>query len=512
MKKKKMSDTKKIVMKNAFWNWMLFFVNVVLTFFITPYIVHSLGDSRYGIWNIIISVTGYCGLLDLGIRNALVRYISKHKGENNYEKINEIIGTCFFLFLIVGVIIFFVSLMIAFNVSTFFEIPNNLMSDTQSIMLVLGCSLAIQFPLNALSGVIVSFQRYDISSKVWIIISIISNLIRVIILWQGFGLIALALVSMFFDIAAYTIMAVIGFRLFPGLSFNLKIPKYISIKKIFSFSLFSFLIGVAGRVVNYASPIIIGAKLSLEAVTYYALPAMLMTYTINIIYHFSRVLQPFASTSEAQNNFKEISAMTIWSIRTSLFIYIPISILIIYFGFDFLNLWVGTIYAQKAFYILLILPICFLFATAEMPLQDILIGMGYVKVLSYILLLEAVLSISMALLLVPYFNLEGVAMGMGVPLIITRGVIIPMVGVKKVKISLAQYWVKGVFPPIIMAAPTLIIFYLIQDKFTIDSYFDLVLVGTGIIATYFFTVICFDYDSRYLARSLFKKVFKKNEK
>ncbi len=43
----------------------------MVAFFLTPFVVNSLGSTAYGIWVLLMSLTGYYGLLDLGVSAAL---------------------------------------------------------------------------------------------------------------------------------------------------------------------------------------------------------------------------------------------------------------------------------------------------------------------------------------------------------------------------------------------------------------------------------------------------------
>jgi hypothetical protein len=62
--------------KNVGSSWSALATNVLVGIFLSPFILHRLGDAAYGIWVLIFSVTGYYGLFDLGIRSSIIRYIS----------------------------------------------------------------------------------------------------------------------------------------------------------------------------------------------------------------------------------------------------------------------------------------------------------------------------------------------------------------------------------------------------------------------------------------------------
>ena len=56
------------IAKNVFSNWTGYLINVVVSFFISPFIVHTLGNTGYGIWVFVGSITGYLGIMDFGMR------------------------------------------------------------------------------------------------------------------------------------------------------------------------------------------------------------------------------------------------------------------------------------------------------------------------------------------------------------------------------------------------------------------------------------------------------------
>src|ERR1019366_87489 len=75
---------KKQILKNVGSSWSALAVNVLVGIFLSPFILHRLGDAAFGVWVLIFSVTGYYGLFYLGIRSSIIRYVSKYTatGEN----------------------------------------------------------------------------------------------------------------------------------------------------------------------------------------------------------------------------------------------------------------------------------------------------------------------------------------------------------------------------------------------------------------------------------------------
>ena len=66
------------VLRNIFSNWTGYFVTVVVGFFLAPFVLHHLGNTGYGVWTLVLSLTGYFGLLDLGIRSSVGRFVARY--------------------------------------------------------------------------------------------------------------------------------------------------------------------------------------------------------------------------------------------------------------------------------------------------------------------------------------------------------------------------------------------------------------------------------------------------
>src|SRR5437660_617577 len=70
-------------------NWGGLLVNAGLSFLLTPILVHGLGDFRYGIWILAASVIDYLGLLDLGMRATLFRFIARFEPDRDRSALNQ---------------------------------------------------------------------------------------------------------------------------------------------------------------------------------------------------------------------------------------------------------------------------------------------------------------------------------------------------------------------------------------------------------------------------------------
>src|ERR1035437_2426308 len=118
--------------KNSFFNvagWLWLTVISVVT---VPYIVKKLGYDAYGVLSLVSMVVGYFAFLDLGLGDAVIKYVSHYQFLKNYAKMNRILSSILALFIVIGIgggvgIILFTE----FFAIRLFKIPMHLVDDSR---------------------------------------------------------------------------------------------------------------------------------------------------------------------------------------------------------------------------------------------------------------------------------------------------------------------------------------------------------------------------------------------
>src|SRR5438552_2035852 len=91
--------------RNIFSNWMAQGVAIGLAFFVTPFVVGHLGHTDYGIWTLVMSITGCMGFMDFGIRTAVIKYVAESRATNNALMLSRVMSASVSFFLLMGVVI-----------------------------------------------------------------------------------------------------------------------------------------------------------------------------------------------------------------------------------------------------------------------------------------------------------------------------------------------------------------------------------------------------------------------
>ena len=91
--------------RTAVANAIGYAVAIAISFVQAPFLIHHLGDERYGIWTLIGLVSGYYGLLDLGTRGAMGYFVARARARNATVEIAELTATAFWFLVAAGLLV-----------------------------------------------------------------------------------------------------------------------------------------------------------------------------------------------------------------------------------------------------------------------------------------------------------------------------------------------------------------------------------------------------------------------
>src|SRR6476659_4412818 len=103
-------------------NYLVTGVELLLGIFMLPFNVRHLGQSAYGLWVLVASVTVYFSMLDMGYGVAQVRFAAKYRAQGDTKALNEIASTMFCLFTAIGLVAFAFAAVIARNLDHVFTL------------------------------------------------------------------------------------------------------------------------------------------------------------------------------------------------------------------------------------------------------------------------------------------------------------------------------------------------------------------------------------------------------
>lgn len=483
-------------------------INIAVGLFMLPFLVTQLGETMYGIWILVGSITAAFYILDLGFASAVTRFISNALAKDDLALGKEVVSTAWFVYLALALIICLLTGIAALLVPVIAE-PDSPHDLIQILLIITGFNLAIQFPVKAFAGIAAYHMRYDLLSISRIIFKILSTVIAVVAVLKGYGVISVALAALLGGICSNLAFRFIARYLEPKLTVSPKSATRNQAKELISFSGWTLIIDASRMLQERADIWVIGAFLSAQLLTLYYVGLRLATYAFELIVKAVSMNMPLFVRDYANGNIE--------GMREKLFLFtrlnFGLSALAIsgftVIGKDIITLWMGADFQVKeAHTIGLILLISKMILFVSMPINAVFVASYKPKIMSWISITETFVMAILLLILVGTLNtgITGAAVAVLVSYTLFRPTLLPMIVATELNFK-AYYYFSALTPLALMAATIGSAVYLISAEWISELRIHYI-VAIKISSFLFFTLLLIPLFLRANEKSLLGKEFR----
>lgn len=439
--------------RNVLSNWGGYILTAAISFVLSPFIVHSLGDVSYGIWVLLGSLVGYLGLLDLGVRGAVTRYIAKFHTRGDHLEATRVASSALVIFSLMGLLAVALSGILAVFIAQVFQIPAELVTVTRIVVILGGMNMAVSMVSGVFGGVVTGLQRFDYVNTVEVITGAVRALAIVLALKAGLGLIALAVIQL----GTSGLIGLTNFwlsrRLYPQMRTGFTECRRSHLVMIFSFSFSVLILQASGMIILFSDAVVIGAFLPLGMVTFFAIAANLIEYARAPISGISHTLTPWASALEAEDDLGDLQRVLLVGARIATLIILPIILTFMLRGGSFIGLWMGAEYAIRSGDVLWILSLALWFAVGYQVVVATMMGISKHKGLVPAFLIEAMCNISLSVIWLQSYGIIGVAWGTTVPRLVASLLFAPWYVRRVLGTPLSTFWLTVWIRPAVAMIP-----------------------------------------------------------
>lgn len=405
---------KNLLLKSSSYRFLEVSVEIILSILLTPFLIHNLGDSHYGLWILILSTLGWFKFLDLGFSYAVQRNIVLAIEKLDNLKINTTFSVAVVLFSSLGAIAASSLIVLAFFPS-FLGVDESDYSVTTIALCVLALKVLWDFGMTCFHGFFTAYIRLDIPAN----LSTLNSIIRSIIIYfliKDYGIYAAVSGIIIADIVSNLLKVYFAKRLNSAFKFNLALVKWSEIMTLFSFSKHIIASSIALSIKGRVDPIIIAHLLSLKMVALYSVIARLTVQLEGLVTGIVGVFDPVFLKLVARNVpvnkvFKQIVSINFFVV---IILYTPLAI----FSEGFINLWIGDEYSGAAD-LAFILGFAYICRTIARPINTMLLAQANHKILSIVNLTGAILNIILSIYLGKIWGLMGIAIATGISFFIS---------------------------------------------------------------------------------------------
>ena len=450
--------------RNLFSGWISLAAEIVVAFVLTPYIIIKLGAATYGIWSLMISVIGYLGLIDIGIRGSVGRYINHYLALKDQRAVSEVVGTSTILLTLLSIVAGIAALFLAENFSTIFpKTPVELLGEIRLALPLLAIGLWLSFISSILANLLVAKEALYLINGYSLITLLVRSVAIYFVLDAGQGIYALVLVTLGSSLlgAALTLWSVR--RVFAS-----EMPSFVlfsasRLQEMWRFGLASFVARTSSTMANDSAPIIGMWILGPEAVAIYSIALTLTQNARRVLDQAGTAIFPSVMKAGAIKDFSGLRALYLRFMDISFAIGSLVFVGMIVFSGDFLLLWVGPEYADGTI-VVTILAFGYLMSgtCSTGPLS--LASLDKINITMKISLGEAIACVFLTAALPGLFGmgLAGMALGSTLPRLFSSCLLYPWLAVQSLGIELQKPFMRGIAKNLALTAAVTLVFWCIH--------------------------------------------------
>lgn len=430
----------KKLLLNSLSGTILYALNIIIMFIMSPVIIRALGNRDYGLWEMVMAVVGYMGLLDLGIGPALLRYVAVAHSKDDQKELQEIISTAQMFFIAIGLTAA-LGLIVLSRYPALIAGKESFDTGYLGIVFVLfALNAGMSFPLNVFTAVLMGVQRHYLINITRGGLGIIRSIIAYTLLvkYEGKGLLILAILEPTFNLIQFAIFATATRRdrSIPG--FSLAACSRTKLKELFGYGSKSATLMVASRIQSASIPFVISAVLGVSNIVYFTMPNRLIDYAKGMSLAIGFPLTPYFASQIAGDDKGAVKNSWLQTSLALQIITLAMPFFIVFCGEPFLAAWIGKEYAIAGRGVLYCLAGALVVEAIAPNASRILMASGHHGRAALMWLILSIMSVPLAVLGAGRWGVTGVALGSATALIIGNIVMLRM-ACRDVGATMAEY-------------------------------------------------------------------------
>ena len=438
-------------------SYVMMIFEVLSTLLLTPFIIRTLGQAEYGVYKLSASVVAYLLLLDLGVGNAITRYIAKFRASGEKEQSQKFLGVATIYYTVIALVALIagVVLIAVFPKAFAKGLTASEIKLGQELLFITMINAAVTLGTAAYNNVIIAYERFTVSKGVPIIQIIVRMALTVVMLKGGFGSVGIVMVNLLMTVVCR------GFFIIYVL-FRLKLrPKFKGIdisfvKEIILYSSMILIQMIATQLNATVDQILIGSLVASSAaiLAVYSVGTQVTQYFQSMGTAFTGVLMP--GIVKMVESGVDSKTLTDEMIRIGRIILIVLGLIwggFLACGQQFITLWAGAD-NSNAYFVAVILMTAYMFILTESIGTQILWAMNQHKEQAILKGIIVLLNILLTVVLIKWQPLIGATIGTFISLVFGDVVVMNVIFRKKLKMNLGYYYkglTKGILPCIAVA-------------------------------------------------------------
>ena len=466
-------------------SYITMIVQNIIAIVYTPVMLRLLGQSEYGLYQLVYSVVSYLGLLSFGFGSAYVRFYSRFKVKDDNQGIAGLNSMFMIVFIIIGIIALLAGGVLVGNIENIFSnsLSNNEINTARILMVLMVINLSVSFPSSVFDSYVTAHECYFFQRLISLLQVVLNPFIALPLLLLGYKSISLVVVTTILTFAKF----IVNYRYCINklkMKFCFNHINFSLLKEIGIFSFYIFINMIVDQINWSVDKFVLGVFGGTTAVAVYAIGGQINSMYMNLSTSVSSVFIPRVNTIVAkdENNNKDLTALFTMVGRIQFIILALVIGGFFILGKFFISIWAGAEY-KNSYYVALLMIVPVTIPLIQNIGIEIQRAKNIHKFRSVIYLLIALINIALSIPLAKLYGEIGAAFGTTVGIVIGNIIVMNLYYQVKIKLDMVYFW-KNIFsllPPIFVSV---IITYFLGAVMDIDSVSKFLVLGIIYVVLY----------------------------
>jgi O-antigen/teichoic acid export membrane protein len=387
---------------------------------ITPYLFRKLGTGGFGTWAVMFTVATVINLLEYGVSAGVTKFVAQFHARGERRRLEDTVSGAIVVLGAVGVIAALIATAIGVFASGLAAPGERDAFETG--MLVLAGATVLYFPTVAYGAALTGYQRYELFNACQAAIVVTFALGTVVAIESGAGIVGLSVAygaSLIFGGIGYVLLLR---RVDPELSLQPHRPTREALRRVAGFGTFTLLADSMVFIGQRMDTIVIAAVRGAATAAPFAAAIRLAGAVQSLTFPFITLLMPMASDLHSRGRHAEVISRLTIATRVAIQLTFPTAVAFSIFATDIADIWVGPDAPDITADIIAVLMAVQVLTMSAFPAEKILVGIGRVKVVAMLAVIEGVSNIAISIALVSAYGAIGAAIGT----LLTSGLLAPI--------------------------------------------------------------------------------------
>ena len=385
-----------------------------------PFLIHAIGLENYGIYILISAFSGYLGLLDLGITQAVTREISARTTRGDRGEVSTTTSSSLVVLIIAGVISATTCTLLATTLPGFFDLDTNQRDIATTLFLFLGITLLFGFAQGLFRAMLAGIQRFDLVALIGIVDTVGKTAAILWVLMTNGSVIELAFYTLLASQAGPILAAALIQRRVPSVEIRVSGVARTRIGETVRFGGVLSYMAIAGLLVYQTDAVILGVFTGALGLAVYSVAQKVNTVLRQVEYLMASSVMPAATAFQETGQTARTRRMILEGTFYSHAVLAPAALIILVMADPIVRFWVGELLIG-AVPLLQVYVLYIVTYSTENVLWQSMIGIGKIRQLVRYVTSLVGLNLALSVYLTSELGPIGVVLGTAISYVLLHG-------------------------------------------------------------------------------------------